>query len=341
MMVFNQENSAVKSDQQAFVKLCCPLCKGKLNENQSRLVCTTCEKGYPIRDGIPIFAEQDDFYEGRYVTTYRSVPKRLRGKIFWGFMEAVGAWRTKQDAFLKRCTGAQGVILDLGCGGGREILAWNNPTVGVDLSLAAVRNALTIYVQAAQARADLLPFPDASFDYVVSAHLLGHIPFDVKSQVLSEIRRVLKPGGRTIHLIECGGGDDAVIPRTRLEAFVRAYPELYRKAIIEMDGHYGLEWPRKALARFEKLGLKCVAVEQMASTSLAPFSGYIRLFEQGYAERSQMARLVLNVARFAVRTKVFDIGWDIFMGLFCKIIENNFVPLDNASLVMVCYEKPV
>lgn len=233
------------------------------------------------------------------------------------------------------------MILDLGCGGGREILAWNNPTVGVDLSLAAVRNALTIYVQAAQARADLLPFPDASFDYVVSAHLLGHIPFDVKSQVLSEIRRVLKPGGRTIHLIECGGGDDAVIPRTRLEAFVRAYPELYRKAIIEMDGHYGLEWPRKALARFEKLGLKCVAVEQMASTSLAPFSGYIRLFEQGYAERSQMARLVLNVARFAVRTKVFDIGWDIFMGLFCKIIENNFVPLDNASLVMVCYEKPV
>jgi predicted SAM-dependent methyltransferase len=41
----------------------------------------------------------------------------------------------------------------------------------------------------------LFPFPDASFDYVFSEHMIEHIPFGDGMKMLTECRRILKPGG--------------------------------------------------------------------------------------------------------------------------------------------------
>jgi predicted SAM-dependent methyltransferase len=40
------------------------------------------------------------------------------------------------------------------------------------------------------------PFPDASFDFVYSEHMIEHIPFAGAKVMMGEIFRVLKPGGR-------------------------------------------------------------------------------------------------------------------------------------------------
>ena len=40
-----------------------------------------------------------------------------------------------------------------------------------------------------------LPLDDASFDYVVSIHALPELPLDAQVPALTELRRVLKPGG--------------------------------------------------------------------------------------------------------------------------------------------------
>jgi SAM-dependent methyltransferase len=99
-------------------------------------------------------------------------------------------------------------LLDLGCGEGRHaISAWLEQPIeaigldrsATDLATAGERaRAFTpptpdgqlTWVQGDGLR---LPFPDRSFDRVICAEVLEHIP-DYQG-VLREIRRVLKPGG--------------------------------------------------------------------------------------------------------------------------------------------------
>ncbi len=100
-------------------------------------------------------------------------------------------------------------VLDLGCGEGRHaITAYLEERVqvlGLDLSLADLGVAGCRFAEFRDPadparRVDFicgsglrLPFRDASFDKVICAEVLEHIP-DYQG-VLREIRRVLKPGG--------------------------------------------------------------------------------------------------------------------------------------------------
>jgi SAM-dependent methyltransferase len=101
-------------------------------------------------------------------------------------------------------------VLDLGCGAGRhafEAYRRGARVVAVDLDLkelgpvsdmfAAMRAEGEIRppAQAAAVTADAtrLPFPDGSFDAIIVAEMLEHIPNDTAA--LKEIARVLRPGG--------------------------------------------------------------------------------------------------------------------------------------------------
>ncbi len=87
-------------------------------------------------------------------------------------------------------------MLDLGCGSAgclREIYARAPHVYGLDLDLAALRRNTTIAGRAVGA-GERLPFADGSFDLVTLAWVLEHL--DEPRQVLRELGRVLRPGGR-------------------------------------------------------------------------------------------------------------------------------------------------
>jgi len=93
-------------------------------------------------------------------------------------------------------------VLDIGCYDGYVLRRLTNEApivgIGVEVSLRAVKRAEAgsedTRLAFATCEAERLPFLDASFDVVVCSEILEHVvDFHV---VLSEIARVLRPGGR-------------------------------------------------------------------------------------------------------------------------------------------------
>jgi len=95
-------------------------------------------------------------------------------------------------------------ILDLGCGNGRYYLFVKDKRVdyfGVDSSERLIEIAREKYPKGKFQVGDALnlPFPGNFFDKVYSIAVLHHIPSEkLRLKVLSDIKRVLKPGGLLI-----------------------------------------------------------------------------------------------------------------------------------------------
>jgi SAM-dependent methyltransferase len=95
---------------------------------------------------------------------------------------------------------APGRVLEVGCGWG-ELAEWiaretGADVVAVDLSPRMVDLARERGVDARLADVEELPFADETFDVVVAAWMLYHVP-DLE-RGLAEIARVLRPGGTLV-----------------------------------------------------------------------------------------------------------------------------------------------
>lgn len=90
-------------------------------------------------------------------------------------------------------------ILDVGCGTGAnlELLANYGEAFGVDVSEEALSFCRARGLENVRhGEAEKLPYEDASFDLVTGLDVVEHLDDDVAG--LSEMHRVLKPGGRAL-----------------------------------------------------------------------------------------------------------------------------------------------
>ncbi len=119
----------------------------------------------------------------------------------------------REDQFRERTVELAGItsgqtVLDVGCGTGNLTMAakaragTDGQVHGNDAAPEMIREAER---KAAAKRLDIgyrvaliedIPYPDRTFDVVLSSLMLHHLPKDLKRRGIAEISRVLKPGGR-------------------------------------------------------------------------------------------------------------------------------------------------
>jgi ubiquinone/menaquinone biosynthesis C-methylase UbiE len=156
-------------------------------------------------------------------------------------------------------------VLEVGCGTGNlSILAKRlNPAAevtGIDPDPKALARAQqkaqrsSIVVRFDLAYSEQLPFPDASFDRVLSALMLHHLDSNAKVLALREVCRVLKPGG-SLHLADFDAGDHARGLHGFLASLLHArHARVVRSAVLDLMQDAGLAHAQEVARRASVTG---------------------------------------------------------------------------------------
>jgi ubiquinone/menaquinone biosynthesis C-methylase UbiE len=139
---------------------------------------------------------------GTHTTLWQRIGARIYDPFLW-FGERLGMARRRRDLLAH----AEGRVLEIGAGTGLnlrhyrdsiEALVLTEPVEPMAAKLEGRVERLGPLARVHRAPAEALPFADDSFDTVVSTIVLCTVEDPVRA--LSEIARVLRPGGRLLFI---------------------------------------------------------------------------------------------------------------------------------------------
>jgi ubiquinone/menaquinone biosynthesis C-methylase UbiE len=142
---------------------------------------------------IETHSEQAELFADRY----NAIQKNHYSNCFVYSRYRLNLWL---DRFLPE-NGTGKRLLDVGCGTGYHLERYRVrgfDVAGMDGSAEMLKQAKIVNpeIQFEQGDVEKLPFPDASFDYVLCIEVLRYLP-DIQP-CINEIFRVLKPGGTAL-----------------------------------------------------------------------------------------------------------------------------------------------
>ena len=291
----------------------CAACRAwPLRRDGDALACPACGATAHVVDDVAVFVETDTFYD-EYAEEHAQFhpnpggnkERVLRWLPFWSWRE----WR-----FLRSSIPPDGVLVELGCGRGRELFATREgTTIGIEGAMAAARDCVAAYDAVALAHLPGIPLPDASADVVVSAHVIGHLGTDDKDELFSEIHRVLRPGGRTVHIIETDSEHPAVVA-------AKAKPDAYRDRFVDQHGHIGLEPTAVVLDRLERAGFHVTRTDLVEAVVLSAQNLHT-FFNHPDLQDLPETRKARRFATAASRGGATNIAYEIAMGAFHRTVE--------------------
>jgi len=135
-------------------------------------------------------------------------------------------------------------VLEIGCGTGNLALLVKRmrpqlAVAGLDpdpKALArAARKARTagLALKLDRGFADDLPYPDGSFDRVLSSLMLHHLEADLRTPSLRQVLRVLRPGG-SLHLMDFGGDTHHLHGLARLARCSRTLKDNWNDGVLTL-----------------------------------------------------------------------------------------------------------
>lgn len=290
----------------------CTNCKKPLISEAARAYCAVC--GFELVSGSGIWRDRqvkeekdkafyDEIYGAEKGGEWLQGLKRNKLKAI---LEKVSIAYARERFFKKWLRGKNNLILDLACGAGREYFADYGEVVGIDFSSAALEVAKKRYATVLQAGVARLPFADSTFDYIVSADFFGHVLKEEKDAIIKEIRRVLKPGGLTLHLIET----DSTNPWFRI---AHREPALFQKYFVEqIGGHIGLDLPNQLVERWQNNGFSVMSAKPIWGL-VWPIRYYANLFDNEYRQKFWQINIMVWLSKIVSRIKLIEVGANILL----------------------------
>ena len=317
----------------------CTNCKISLEKKDKDFICIKCGFCLENIDGVyvdkSVFSEKDkNFYDEIYneekgVEWFQGLN---RTNILKKILEYISLSYRRERFFKRNIKGKNNLILDLACGAGRDYLKNKGQVFGVDLSLKALNLAKDRYDFVIQSGVTRLPFLDNTFDYVTSSDFFGHVRVEDKDEIIKEIYRVLKPGGKTLHVIET----DSTNIWFRI---AHRDPVLFKKYFIEqIGGHVGLEMPMDCVKRWQKNMFEVKKKEKIWGT-IWPIQYYKELFGHEYqSDFSKVNRIVIFskvLSKNKLIREIINIILNPLNSLYCF-----FTNLDKGAGIMIIAKKP-
>ena len=333
------------SSPSLLVTLVCPACKQAVVPDGEDWRCRVCQRPFTRNQGVLSFLTPEErfnesVYEADQIAAWTAsalLRDKIRASKFLSFLNLVRikfSLSGRRDRIfrdeMKPRAGPHRLILDLGCGGGRHYFCEYGKVIGIDPVLPLLRVAGKIYDEVYQSSGYGLPFADGSFDYVVSSDVIGHIGAEHKDQLFSEIHRVLKPGGRTVHCSEA----DSVNPWFR---FAHQYPDLFHRYFVDVPGHIGLELPSQIRQRFFKHGFREITFRKLSSIIQEPgtLAGW---FGNEFKTRSRTIAFFAAVDWLFSRSFASRQALNFVLEPFARL-DDWLTPLDYTSGALIVYEK--
>ncbi len=206
------------------IELVCIDCWKELERKPAALDCLGCGAHYPLVDGIA------DFSGGVYYDSFDPAIDQLSATHLAGLeLELDGSVRRIRDFYIpmiRESLPSAASVLDAGCGNGVSVdvlrdagfEAWGNDLSQLRQHQWRERRSREKLVVASALR---LPFPDGSFDVVISSGVIEHIGVsetaapnyavqplpgqrELRTAYIRELGRVLRPDGRIF--LDCPHG---------------------------------------------------------------------------------------------------------------------------------------
>lgn len=325
-------------------KLVCPDCRVEILPSGPSWKCPKCARQFQYFHGILSFlTEVEKFNEGEFEekqigawTASAALRQKISQSRLLSFLNTVRiklsfSGRRDRVFYNEMAGGAKSrLILDLGCGGGRHYFCDYGTVIGVDPELVLLPLAQKLYAEVYHAGGYQLPFADNTFDYLVSSDVLGHIPFEKKDILFAEMYRVLKPGGRAVHVIET----DCTNIWFRQ---AKKIPGFFEKHYVDIPGHIGLELPTALRQRFLKHGFKEVQFKKISS-NLQSVGGIAGAFGFNFNQHPAWVRLAVRMDRLCAKSFLFQEGLHFIMEPLA-IVEDALTSIDHGSGMLVVFEK--
>jgi len=148
--------------------------------------------------------------------------------------------------------------------------------------------------------------------------------------LFAEMDRVLKKGGRTVHVSEA----DSVNPMFK---FARRHPDLFQKHFIDKPGHVGLERPSELKSRFEKHGFKPVTFKRLSSNLQEPGT-LAAFFDNEYKAKSWKIKLLVGIDKVLAGNLAVKQLLSFILEPLAQL-DDFLSPLDHSAGVLVVFEK--